>query len=352
MSIDAGGGRVFFRALHGLRGLMAVWIVTFHTNPHSFGRLKVTTYGWLAVDVFFIMSGYVLMQTHAGEFRALHLAAVSRFLRMRWYRTYPLYLVCTMVAAAIYPLLMTGFPSSSQLAASLLLLEGWALPGIGLNEAVWSLGVEWIGYLAFPLVCVLSWRYRDHSLLILAGAVLGEIIAFLIWPVSAASGPMSVVRMGGEFTAGCSLWMLHQHTDLPRMGRVGDYAMAIAVIGLVAVLMESRDWIFTLPFMVLMVHCAAAPGALVQSLLGNRIALFLGRISFSLYLSHTLLIKLVHLLQDQFPGRSPPGFTLALYLLMPAVALGLCVWVEEPTRRFGRRALALPATAEPAISGR
>jgi peptidoglycan/LPS O-acetylase OafA/YrhL len=42
---DAGGGRVFLKALHGLRGLMAVWIVTFHVNAHSFGRFTVTAYG-------------------------------------------------------------------------------------------------------------------------------------------------------------------------------------------------------------------------------------------------------------------------------------------------------------------
>jgi peptidoglycan/LPS O-acetylase OafA/YrhL len=135
--------------------------------------------------------------------------------------------------------------------------------------------------------------------------------------------------------------MLHQHGDRRRMDGLGDYAMVIAVAGVVAVLMTLRDWIFTLPFLVLMVQGAAAPGPLVHSLLANRFALFLGRISFALYLSHMILLELARWLQDQvLEGRSHV-VTVALYAILPIVATGLCVSVEEPMRRFGRRAIVL-----------
>lgn len=92
------------------------------------------------------------MQAHAIDFTRIASGSVFAFLRLRAWRTYPLYLACLLLSLALYPLLKGGFPSAQQLAVGLLLLEHWALPGIGINSPIWSLGVEWVGYLAFPLI--------------------------------------------------------------------------------------------------------------------------------------------------------------------------------------------------------
>ena len=107
--------RQFVPALHGLRGLMALWVVSYHTTPTGLGPLHVTNYGYLAVDVFFILSGYVLMQAHAARFGRPTWAATRLFWRRRWWRIYPLCLVSVVLSIALFNALHDAWPGLDQI---------------------------------------------------------------------------------------------------------------------------------------------------------------------------------------------------------------------------------------------
>lgn len=337
----------FSPGLHGLRGLLALWVVAFHVNGSGFGAFRVTSYGYVAVDAFFMMSGYLLMQAHNADFVHIRAPAVFDFLRRRFWRTYPLHFGVLVLSAALFPLFYEHLPGLERILGGLTLLEGWAVKGLSVNWPVWSLGVEWVGYLAFPPVAWACVRLKVGQALALAvGVLLAEAGYFASWHdlpmASQTAGVHAVLRMAGSFVAGCALWRGHTGRRRPA-GRRDDAAMAFAVSGCAAVLWTVAAW-WCLPLLLAVVHSAARPGPLTARLLGSSPARLLGRVSFALYLCHTPIKALV-IWTDWFSaGAAGRIGTVLIYAASLACAALLCVTIEEPMRRFGRK------TTRPALA--
>ncbi len=329
--------RPFFAALHGLRGVMALWVVSFHVSPSPIGPVKVAAYGYLAVDVFFLLSGFVLIHAHGAEFRRLGWPAARRFLLLRWWRTYPLYAVSLVLSVAAYVALRSALPGAWDFLASAALLERWAVPGMNMNGPAWSLGVEWLGYLAFPAVAWLCMRLPARLALPLAGAAaLGEVAALLALSgkLDMAIGPPAVARMAGGFLAGCIL--ARRALPAARPGRGHDAALALVVVLAAGTLLLVPD-VWCLPLLVTSVALAAQPGPATAALLSAPLPMYLGRISFALYLCHWPILKMVQAWQPtDMRGAGPAGTVLTLAASL-AMAHVLCRTVEEPLRRYGAR---------------
>src|SRR5690242_18112687 len=139
--------------LHGLRGVLALWVVSFHTSP---GISLLTSAGYLAVDVFFIMSGLILMAVHGRDFETLSLSATVRFLVLRWARTYPMVLASCMAALGLSVGILGVWPSINEIASYLLTLTGWQSATVSVNVPIWSLRWEWLLYFSFPF---LAWSF-------------------------------------------------------------------------------------------------------------------------------------------------------------------------------------------------
>jgi peptidoglycan/LPS O-acetylase OafA/YrhL len=278
----------FIAPLHGLRGLFALWVFLFHANPSGFGFLRISSYGYLAVDAFFILSGYVLMQAHAADFRRVSRGSVFTFLLLRAWRTYPLYFACLLLSLALYPLVKGGFPTAQRLTVGLLLLEGWALPGIGINAPIWSLGVEWVGYLAFPLIACACLRLTPLPAIAILAFLLGvEIIT--LWNLGATlsdriSGWVALTRMASGFGVGCLLWIVHR--GLPNASSATNDLLLLGCCAAMAGTLLAFPPVCAVPLLTALVHCAARPGARTAQVLGHPVALFMGRISFAMYLCH------------------------------------------------------------------
>ena len=329
----------FLPGLHGLRGILALWIVAFHVNTNGFGPIRVTSYGYVAVDAFFLMSGYLLMQAHHADFTCVRAPAVLGFLRRRFWRTYPLYFSTLVVSVAMFPLLYGWFPGPERILGGLVLFEGWAVKGLSVNWPVWSLGVEWLGYLAFPLVAWACIRLTAERALALALGVLAAEAGYFAWHdlpmASQTAGVPAVLRMAGAFVAGCLLWRFHTGWFRPA-DRRDDAAMALAVLGCAAVFWTAAAW-WCLPLLLAVVHLAARPGPLTARLLGSSSAQFFGRISFALYLCHTPIKTLVIWTGWFSTGAARPLGTVLIYAAALACATLLCFTIEEPMRRFGRK---------------
>ncbi len=329
--------RQFVPALHGLRGLMALWIVAYHTSPSGFGAIRVSNYGYLAVDVFFILSGYVLMHSHGWQFGRVTWKATAAFWRLRWWRVYPLCLLSVAASVVLFRALRGDWPGLARVGESLLVLDQWARPGIGLNAPAWSLGVEVLGYLAFPLVaCCLPRLNRSQGALALGGLLVVATAAFALngdtW--DNAFGLPAVARMAAGFGAGCLLFILQPG----RLQAYGDLLIAAAAAGLTAILLAGQP-LLVLPFLILLVYGAAISQGRGAALLGSRPLLFLGRISFALYITHYLVLGAVVAAVGHRPASLADKLasTAAVVVISLGLAWLLCVLVEEPLRRRGRR---------------
>jgi peptidoglycan/LPS O-acetylase OafA/YrhL len=339
----------FLQPLHGLRGLMALWVVACHLSPaglgpvriSSYGHLgpvRISSYGYLAVDVFFLMSGYLLMRTHAQEFMAPNWAKAWHFLRLRWWRTYPVYAASLALSVLIFRLRSGQLPHLASFLQSAPLLEGWALPGIGVNTPVWSLGVEWLGYLAFPVVACLCLRLpAGWSAPVATLVVLMELTALLLSAghLDITFGTGAVARMAGGFVAGCLLATVSS-AAVASPARAHDAALILTIGAAALVLLLASD-VWVLPFLALGVWLVIHAGPLTRTLLAARPSLFLGRISFALYLVHFPILRFAKDWQPTASRWADFGYGLLRITLALMVAYVLCRVVEEPLRRFGRR---------------
>ena len=313
---------------------MAFWVVSFHTSANGIGPVRITSYGYLAVDVFFLLSGLVLMHAHAGQFRRLSAGAARTFLRQRFWRVYPMCALSVMLAIGALRLTAGHWPDPSQIMGSLLMLEVWGGPNIGLNPPIWSLAVEAIGYLAFPLVAWLLLRssqmVRGAIGLVLLALTIAVSVTFV---ANTIYGVVALARMGLEFGLGCVLFFA------PVWGRAtrrGDAVAILSAIGMSVALLTDQPGLAVgfLPSLVLGVAASAGP---VAAALGSRPALFLGRISFALYITHAIVLSVFTALTPRLAGLGGrSAMTAAAIGLTIVVATVLCRVVEEPMRRIGR----------------
>lgn len=214
-----------FATMDALRGVAAVCVMLFHAEA-SFA-LHMTG-GFLAVDLFFCLSGFVI--AHAYEQRLRHGLSTREFLLRRAVRLWPM----LALGAALGIMLHGGH------AGMLFLIPNWKSPSLlfPANPPLWSLMVEMVAYLAFALVL---YRARTAALLAIM-TVSGIALTFMAlspgrfadfgadWP-SIAGG---LARVGYGFTAGLLIYRWHR---IDRRG-TGNFAWApvgLAVVGFLAI---------------------------------------------------------------------------------------------------------------------
>jgi peptidoglycan/LPS O-acetylase OafA/YrhL len=299
----------------------------------------VTSYGYLAVDFFFIMSGFILMHVHHGDFRTLTWDRIRTFLILRWWRTYPVHIGAFVLALLVTTVSVKNLPTFGKALQSLLFFDTWSIPGGDINTPLWSLQVEWIGYLAFPFLTFVIVRIGHRTALaaitVLSCVGMAVLVANNNFMMNAFTLPLSFCRMATGFVCGCLLWSARGRLQLRRL-YISDLSMVAAFACIVLVLLYAYP-LFSFPFMLVAISRAAQPGPLTSAILTNKFALFLGRISFSLYLCHYPILRWVHIMQPSDASSSVRLlYDAGALLLIAPLATALCIFLEEPARRYGR----------------
>lgn len=337
------------RALTSVRGLAAWFVVLFHIRGSIAGLPRaaeaVLAKGFLAVDFFFLLSGFVIWLTYAERLRAEGPAGIPRFLWRRVARIWPLHLVILGAAVALALLLAaTGrhdparFPFD-ELPLHVLLLQNWGFTqALSWNDPAWSISCELAAYLVFPwAVIAVDWRRLPGWAVV--GAVAGMItLLHLIMQAGGATTLGSdmtrfgVVRCLAEFGAGTAVAALWQRWRDRR-----DVAVAALLVGVGA----ASGWALGMPetlavpllFAAALLALALTSGSPVNPLEGRALH-YLGQISYSTYLAHYLLFfsfKLAFV-------RDASDVPLALIALYLAIVLASSVWlfhgVERPAQRL------------------
>jgi peptidoglycan/LPS O-acetylase OafA/YrhL len=350
-------------ALTGLRCLAAVNIVLFHfSNPQSFGFLgPVVNAGYIALGLFFLLSGFVLGYNYAGQARASSLDTV-RFWKARFTRLYPVYLLSLLMSwrmvsaeygAHTHRMFWTGMVLTP------LLLQGW-IPSLAtfLNTPAWAMPAEAFMYALFPWLAKVKRPARvGQSLLQLAG----------VWAVGMAPGLLYLllqpdgIAHPDRWSWGPWLQAL-KYTPLPHLAsflfgillagmdefvpRAGRLRLLLGVAGLagVFILLESGPLV---PY-VLLHDGLLMPlfGCIVLGLAGEnwlasafsvRPLVVVGEASYCLYLLHFNLwnwIHDTHVLDRLGLVRFDPWLSYAVLLAVALAALNL---VEKPAQRRLRR---------------
>ena len=359
-------------SLTGVRGIAALWVVLFHIQgfANELGvrplfNLPVLRVGWAGVDLFFVLSGFVLMLVHERDFPRLRWPPLLRFAWLRFFRIYPL---ATIVLLLILALTLVdrdfaaywtkaSMPPNFTVGAffrTLFLATRWWSPTDGdWNQPVWSLSVEILGYVAFPFVAVLATQVRNRWLLVVLAA------CCLVFPTAVAHFHENKLfnddifwgagtRMAGAFTGGILLARLHRLTpesSRGSQGRVADFGVA----GLLVALLLAPPYLYgliTLCFGAIVFGLAADRG-LVNRVLSTPLVVWLGRISFPLYLVHVMALAWLRysLFRDDADVAERFGGLLLYLVFIFALAWLLHLYVERPTHRFARETF--PANRKP-----
>ena len=348
-------------ALTGLRGIAAWLVVLYHVRLSLVALLPAPVIaalgkGYLAVDVFFVLSGFVIWLNYADLVGAGGRAATGRYLWRRLARVWPLHaaLLCVYVAVAL-ALGASGRDTSAypftELPLHLLLIQNWGLTSaLTWNDPAWSISTEFAAYLLFPLLALSAVRAPRMG----PGMVLGlaGVLCALIWLYFALNGHTSlgadISRFGlgrclGEFALGCTACALWRRGVGTAPGWAG---CAIGWLAGGLILGWPETAIVPLATFAAILALAFADGAVARRL-GSGAFLWLGEISYSTYLSHSLLFLLFKL---AFVGSDLQiGWTgLAAYLaLVLAMSAALYRWVERPAQRSLNRLVPARRTAAP-----
>jgi peptidoglycan/LPS O-acetylase OafA/YrhL len=333
--------------LTGLRGVAALWVVLLHMAGGESHILFVRN-GALGVDVFFILSGFVLSYVYADKLTPVDFNGYRTFLRARLARIYPLHvfmLALIGLSVLVLPGFASGHPQTGQrfsfgaFIASLLLIQNWFywLPTCW-NAPAWSLSAEWFAYITFPITICLTQRWRTVALpLFLTAALLAALIAALIWrgvQDTDVTGTPGMVRMLFEFASGCLLFraVANGLKPLPKLADAGAVSML-----LVSLLWQ--DVIFlALPAIALIILSAAQNEGPIARALSMRPVVILGEISFSLYMVHWMILNVANWMIRNLELNSAETAILNATLLLTVIGTSVLSYrlIELPARSWGR----------------
>jgi peptidoglycan/LPS O-acetylase OafA/YrhL len=171
---------VFIRQLTGIRLVAAVWVLLYHSQGplDTIGLMSLPVLpdfiriGRLGVDLFFALSGFILAHTYLHSLgESLKAKKSIRFWWLRLARIYPVHLVMLFIAglAIVAQSIVTGEELSRSwltpwdFIKNLLLIQEWGGdPQRGWNFVAWSLSMEWLAYLMFPLIALVLWRMHKN----------------------------------------------------------------------------------------------------------------------------------------------------------------------------------------------
>ena len=332
------------REIDGLRAVAILAVLAFHLDVKSFAG------GFVGVDIFFVISGYLItsvIRSHsiAGTFR------FSEFYLRRMRRLFPAMFVTVLVTFVLGAFLMSpvafGYLSSSALAAVLSVsnVTFWLQSGYFDESSwtkpllhTWSLGIEEQFYLLWPAAIVLLLRCREHVAPIVIGAI--GIASAVIAEAWLRLSPDAVFFLLPfricEFALGALLvWAPANSGRAPLLTEAG-FAAGFSAIA-TSILIFDSDTKF--PGVASLLPCLGAAlciccgrAFIARVTLANSAAVAIGRISYSLYLVHwpAVVFSKYYLLRDLTNTE-----TILVLFAIFVLAIALFRYAEQPFRSRG-----------------
>lgn len=384
--------------LTGLRFFLALWVVIYHqtSSENYLGPLMaglpgpifcVLRTGYVAVGVFFVLSGFVLSYSHslATRFSSPQLAsfAVARFARI-----YPIYCFGLLLIAPFVVAQALGHWSAAtatrEAAKAILhwtLLQSWVPRAVfSWNSPGWSLSDEAFFYCCFPVLGVALWKVSRLRRVLLIASVIWA--AALVAPLIAFVSPL---RPFGIAAATSSPWDANPFwanlISFNPLLRLPDFCIGILVcrvyfelrerksylLGrgywlylpgiLLEVLVLSNANVLPLPFvqngLLLPLHSLiilgfALGGGFLSRLLSTSPLVFLGNASYAMYILHVPLLFWMNAVTERLFAVRPSGLAWTLCYLVVVVAFASVLFkvLEHPANRFLKMKLS-PRSGQP-----
>jgi peptidoglycan/LPS O-acetylase OafA/YrhL len=342
------------RSLTGLRGAAAVYVVLFHyftPIPEQMPGKMLFLHGYLAVDFFFCLSGFVMAMNYSGLFaHGPTRTNCYLYFTRRIARIYPLYIVTLLLAGWLAVTGNLEYRTSTPIAsfiADIPMVQNWG-PWNTVNLPSWSISAEFFSYLLFPFL-VSFFLYRSPRTFAIAGSLcVAALTALFVYAIEYNDplklfddtiGIPSLVRCVSEFSLGL---VAYRALSTPLGTTVRNSPWMAYILGgalFILFLMRFTDLaiILLIPFFII---ALSGRDNLISQFLGSRPMEYLGVLSYSIYLLHYLFNAPLGWF-DRFARHhgSRHSHSVATLLVLPllfAVSTLTYRFIERPGRQFLR----------------
>ncbi|ORM35334.1 acyltransferase [Williamsia sp. 1135] len=367
---QAGAPAAFLPALEGMRALAAVGVMTTHVAFQT-GAVDGSVLGaiWgrfdMAVALFFALSGFLLWRPHADAAHNLSRKppGVVRYLRHRFVRIWPAYVVVVVVVLTLLP---DARPAGATVWLANLTLTQVFVPltlTAGLTQ-MWSLSVEVSFYLALPLFACLLVRLRGRRARWRIPMLSAAAVTSLGWAWVADALPLAAGVEAKNWLPGHLPWFISglilAELVVSRSGgvvaRLGSRPWWMAGVAAVAFALSCTElagptglaplapWQFAVKMVLGAILGFALLGPLVlgpprtHRLLDSAPMQALGRWSYAIFIWHLAVLAAVFPLAGVIPFSGSMVVVWCLTLLLTiGVSAASYSWIEDPARRWLRR---------------
>jgi peptidoglycan/LPS O-acetylase OafA/YrhL len=331
--------------LDGLRGLAALMVVTAHYFGETAHGLRVLTFGWIGVDIFFVLSGFliggIILDHHAKPefFKTFYLRRCARIIPV-----YSIVCLLVLIAAALTAgHVWSDHPYGAGIYAVFgtnIAIPFWGGGGEWLKPT-WTLGVEEQFYLVMPLV-ILATPRRFLPLLLIALMAGSLALRQVLSVVNPRATLMLLPSRCDLLLSGVGIALLHRRFDLREHLMLLRLLSLACAVGVLALVLISQAWIATWGQSLFAIGIAAFLGAVVNGAPEGRrynapVLRWFGQISLAFYLVHQPIAGLLH---GAILGSVPDVETIS-QILVSLLALGVSIaaaalswhWLEAPILR-------------------
>jgi peptidoglycan/LPS O-acetylase OafA/YrhL len=336
---------VYRPEIDGLRAFAVLPVIFFHAGVPGFSG------GFVGVDVFFVISGYLITRLLVSELEETGRVSILGFYERRARRLVPalffmLAIVSVLAGFVLWPALLIEFGVNAAASAVFLSnvslwLQGGYFGGPAKTNALlhtWSLAVEEQYYILVPPALWLAWWLGSHRAilaLILISIVASLIVAELGTRYAATANYYLLLSRAWELMIGALVsvvWAKGQRVSAPLQDPLGWLGL-LMIAGSVVFMTEDTPFpgISAIPSTLgtALLLVSAGPGTWIGRLLTLNVFVFFGLISYSLYLWHQPLLALYRVQAGEDANATGLAF-----MVIASVAMGWVSWryVERPFR--------------------
>ncbi|PTI52803.1 acyltransferase [Staphylococcus xylosus] len=355
----------YMPGIDGLRAIAVIGIIIYHLNK------QWLTGGFLGVDTFFVISGYLITSLLLFEYESTGIINLKQFWLRRIRRLIPAMLVLVIVVTVATLIFKPGeiVNIKQDVFAAVFYVSNWWYIATGVNyfeqfafmplKHLWSLAIEEQFYIIFPIVFILLLltikKYRNVTLVFWIISLI-SLLAMII--ISQSQTGHSRVYFGTDTRLQTMLlgvifafvWPPFKLKKNPNhiLRTIID---SIGIVGIALLLMlffkvnDNSNWIYNGGFYLIslltlfVIMSAVHPSGYFAKILGNPLFIYIGKRSYSLYLWHFPVISFIH---SYYVDGQLPVYVYVIDIILTIVLAEMSYrYIETPFRKQGIKAFSI-----------
>lgn len=340
---------VYRSDIDGLRAISILFVVIFHAFP------TVLLKGFIGVDVFFVISGFLISQILFKQLEDGEGIDFINFYKRRVYRLFPalLFVILTAILIGYIELTPNEFNSlGKHVISSVLFIENFTL----INESLdyfnasanvkplmhlWSLSIEEQFYLVYPFLIFL---FRKSQKMILNSIILILILSLCFNVtyslLSISSSYFSPISRAWELMAGCLCACIYRGVNFKSLIKSKLVREVIPIIGLSLIFIGLLNYhggrlnnIISIFFAVVgtMVVILSSENTLLGSFFSNKVLVFIGKISYPLYLWHWVILSYFRIIESESLNNKHAILAIVISFILASFTY---IYIEEGFKKI------------------